>query len=141
MSYKADYIRKLVATAPLREPVIRSAIESLELPLGSQGLDVGCGIGLHTVLLAEAVGPTGQVTGIDVASEFLTHAEEAAERADFSSRVAFRQGDIYAIPYDDDTFDWVWSADCAGYGTKGPGKNKCPFLGVEAPVWQGARSE
>ena len=25
--------------------------------------------------------------------------------------------------------------------TKGPGKNKCPFLGVEAPVWQGARSE
>ena len=24
---------------------------------------------------------------------------------------------------------------------KGPRKNKCPFLGVEAPVWQGARSE
>ena len=27
------------------------------------------------------------------------------------------------------------------FDPKGPGKNKCPFLGVEAPVWQGARSE
>jgi demethylmenaquinone methyltransferase/2-methoxy-6-polyprenyl-1,4-benzoquinol methylase len=115
-----DYVRKLDATAPLREPVIRSAIEMIDLPRGSRGLDAGCGIGLHTVLLAEAVGPAGHVTGLDIASEFLSHAEEAAERAGLSSRISFRQGDIHAIPFTDDTFDWVWSADCAGYGTKKP---------------------
>jgi hypothetical protein len=27
------------------------------------------------------------------------------------------------------------------YHAKGPAKNKFPFSGVEAPVWQGARSE
>jgi demethylmenaquinone methyltransferase/2-methoxy-6-polyprenyl-1,4-benzoquinol methylase len=54
---------------------------------------------------------------MDVHCGFLSHAEKAAEEAGFSSRVSFRQGDIYAIPCDDDTFDWVWSADCAGYGT------------------------
>jgi demethylmenaquinone methyltransferase/2-methoxy-6-polyprenyl-1,4-benzoquinol methylase len=29
----------------LREPVIRSAIQALQLPLRSRGLDAGCGIG------------------------------------------------------------------------------------------------
>jgi ubiquinone/menaquinone biosynthesis C-methylase UbiE len=120
MSDSADYVRKLAVTAPLREPVIRSAIEALHLPHGSRGLDAGCGIGLHTVLLAEAVGSAGHITGLDVSSEFLSHAEKAAERAGLSSRVAFRQGDVYAIPFGDDTFDWVWSADCAGYSTRRP---------------------
>jgi demethylmenaquinone methyltransferase/2-methoxy-6-polyprenyl-1,4-benzoquinol methylase len=120
MTDGADYVRKLIVTAPLREPVIHSAIETLGFPRGSRGLDAGCGIGLHTVLLAEAVGPAGHVTGLDVASGFLSHAEKAAERAGLSSRICFRQGDIYALPFDDDTFDWVWSADCAGYGTKKP---------------------
>jgi demethylmenaquinone methyltransferase/2-methoxy-6-polyprenyl-1,4-benzoquinol methylase len=120
MSGGTDYVRKLIVTAPLREPVIRSAIETLGFPQGSQGLDAGCGIGLHTVLLAEAVGPAGHVTGLDVSRGFLSHAEEAAEGAGLSSRICFRQGDIYALPFADDTFDWVWSADCAGYGTKKP---------------------
>lgn len=111
----SEYIRKLDVTAPLREPVIRSAIETLSLPTGSRGLDVGCGIGLHTVLLAEAVGPTGHVTGLDVNSDFLAYAEKAAEKADLSSRISLRQGDMRSIPCDDDAFDWVWSADCAGY--------------------------
>jgi demethylmenaquinone methyltransferase/2-methoxy-6-polyprenyl-1,4-benzoquinol methylase len=118
MSEKSDYVRKLDVTAAFREPVIWSAIEKLGFPRGSRGLDAGCGIGLHTVLLAEAVGPDGHVTGLDVASGLLSHAEEAAEKAGLSSRISFRQGDITALPFDDDTFDWVWSADCAGYGTK-----------------------
>jgi demethylmenaquinone methyltransferase/2-methoxy-6-polyprenyl-1,4-benzoquinol methylase len=113
----SDYVRKLDVTASLREPVIRSAVELLQLPQASRGLDVGCGIGLHTGFLAEAVGPSGHVTGLDVNSDFLSHAEKAAEKEGLSSRVSFRQGDIYAIPYDDGTFGWVWSADCAGYGT------------------------
>lgn len=37
---------------PLREPVLRSAVQALQLPFGSTGLDVGCGIGLPACLLA-----------------------------------------------------------------------------------------
>ena len=32
----------------LREPAIRVAIQQLNLPMGSRGLDAGCGIGLIT---------------------------------------------------------------------------------------------
>jgi len=44
------------------------------------GLDAGCGIGHHTLLLAEAVAPAGHVTGLDLSPEFLIHAKEIAKR-------------------------------------------------------------
>ncbi|HEX5942204.1 MAG TPA: hypothetical protein VFY66_07990, partial [Anaerolineales bacterium] len=55
-------IQNLLEANPLREPTLRSIIQSLQLPRGSRGLDAGCGIGLQAFLLAEAVGPEGQVT-------------------------------------------------------------------------------
>ena len=67
----ASYIEKLVETHPLRDGLIRSAIRSLGLPAGSRGLDAGCGVGYHTVMLAEEVGPGGHVTGFDLTPEFL----------------------------------------------------------------------
>jgi demethylmenaquinone methyltransferase/2-methoxy-6-polyprenyl-1,4-benzoquinol methylase len=59
------YIHMLSVFHPLRESILRSALEVLQLPSGSRGLDAGCGIGLPALLLAEAVGPTGHVTGLD----------------------------------------------------------------------------
>ena len=49
---KDTYAHKLYLSDFLREPVIRSAIQTLEIPAGSRGLDAGCGIGSHTALLA-----------------------------------------------------------------------------------------
>jgi len=109
------YAHSLFLSDFLREPVIRSAIQALQLPLGSQGLDAGCGIGHHTLWLAEAVGPAGHVTGLDLSPEFLVRAREIAEKSGLSERVSFQEGDVNKLPFDDDTFDWVWSADCAGY--------------------------
>ena len=60
------YIRRLAESNPLREPTLRSVIRSLHLPSGSRVLDVGCGIGLQALLLAEAVGSAGHVTGLDL---------------------------------------------------------------------------
>ena len=109
------YAHRLYLSNFLREPVIRSAIQALQLPLGSRGLDAGCGIGSHTLLLAEAVAPTGHVTGLDLSSEFLVHARESAKKFSLPEYVSFQEGDISNLPFDDDTFDWVWSVDCAGY--------------------------
>jgi SAM-dependent methyltransferase len=110
------YIQSLMVTNPLIEPVIRSAIQALQLPSGSQGLDVGCGIGLQALLLAEAVGPVGHITGLDLSPEFLIYAGEIVERAGLSERLSFQEGDVRALPFDDETFDWAWSKDCVGYG-------------------------
>ncbi len=38
------YIQRLVVTNPLREPVLRLAIQALQLPVGSRGLDAGSGL-------------------------------------------------------------------------------------------------
>ena len=62
------------------KPAVRSAIRALPLPAGSRELDVGCGIGTHTLWLAEAVSPEGHVTGIDISSEYLTYAKQLASQ-------------------------------------------------------------
>ena len=41
-----------------QEPEVRQAIADLQLPMGSYGLDVGCGVGLYALWLAEALGPS-----------------------------------------------------------------------------------
>ena len=109
------YIQRLLEANPLREPLLRSAIQALQLPPGSHGLDVGCGIGLQELLLAEAVGCDGHVTGVDVIPEFLAFGEILAGQAGLSERITFREGDMNRLPFAEDTFDWAWSADCIGY--------------------------
>jgi ubiquinone/menaquinone biosynthesis C-methylase UbiE len=109
------YAQRLAVSNPLAEPVVRSAIQALQLPPASRGLDAGCGIGLQALLLAEAVGPAGHVTGLDLSPQLLVHAREIAEKAGLSERISFQQGDVNRIPFDDGTFDWVWSANCVGY--------------------------
>jgi ubiquinone/menaquinone biosynthesis C-methylase UbiE len=109
------YAQRLAVSNPLSEAVIPSAIRALQLPSGSRGLDAGCGIGLQALLLAEAVGPAGHVTGLDLSPQFLVQAREIAEKAGLSERISFQQGDVSRLPFDDDTFDWVWSANCVGY--------------------------
>ena len=110
-----EYIRSLILTNTLQEPIFRRVIRALDLPPESRGLDVGCGIGLQVMLLAEAVGEAGHVTGVDLSPEFLAHARSIAEKAGIPEQISFREGDINNLPFNDDAFDWVWSANCAGY--------------------------
>ena len=110
---------KLSFSTPLRNPAIRQAIRLLELLEGSIGLDAGCGIGSHTLLLADAVGPGGHVTGLDLSADLVAHARDMASRSGLSDRVSFQQGDVNALPFDDGSFDWAWSVDCVGHASIG----------------------
>jgi ubiquinone/menaquinone biosynthesis C-methylase UbiE len=100
----------------LREPVLRSLIRDLNLPEGSHGLDNACGIGLQAIILAEEVGPNGRVTGLDISSEILEVAGKIVDDTGMSERITFRQGDIAALPFENETFDWALSIDAVGYG-------------------------
>ena len=108
-------IQNLLQSNPLREPTLRSIIQSLQLPRASQGLDAGCGIGLQALLLAEAIGQDGHVTGLDIMPELLTYGEDLVAKAGLSDQITFRSGDVSCLPFEDNSFDWVWSADCIGY--------------------------
>lgn len=115
-----DYAWRAYESDPLRMPYIHEAIQELELPRGGRGLDEGCGLGLQALMMAEEVGPDGHVTGLDISPRFLEYARTIADKAGFAERVDFVEGDIYDLPFEDETFDWIWSADAAGYPTREP---------------------
>lgn len=111
-----DYLVQMAHVSnPLRKPVLRSAIQTLQFPSGSRGLDAGCGVGLQALMLAETVGPAGHITGLDLSPELLGYARDIVKKAGLSDRISFREGDANELPFDDDTFDWAWSVDCVGY--------------------------
>ena len=114
------YAKSLELSFYLREQTLREAVASLELPSDSKGLDVGCGIGNITTLLAEAVAPGGHVTGVDISSEMLDQARKSAKTAGLAERLSFREGDMHCLPFEEATFDWVWSVDCVGYAPLEP---------------------
>jgi len=116
----ASYLDKLLITDVLRQPLIKSAINRLNLPRGSKGLDVGCGAGLQCLLLADEIGTEGHVTGLDVSTEFLDYGGDLVRKASMEKRIAFREGSVESIPYADNTFDWAWSSAFIGYAPLEP---------------------
>jgi len=112
--------KMLYCMEPLRRPILQAILSSLQLPEGSRGLDAGCGIGLQTLLLAQAAGSHGHVTGLDTCASFLEIARALTGQVGLADRVSFRQGSWNQIPYEEGTFDWVWSIDAAGYAPQEP---------------------
>jgi ubiquinone/menaquinone biosynthesis C-methylase UbiE len=86
----------------------RHTVERLHLAPGATMLDVGCGTGASAIPAAGSVGPTGQVTGVDLAEKLLEQARaKAAQRG--LQNVTFRLGDMTALGYPKDAFDAVVS--------------------------------
>ncbi len=115
MTHTDDLIQRGLEANPLREPLLRTLIHYLQLPDGSWGLDVASGLGLQARLLAEAMGPDGHVTGLDLSPELIRYAEVMAKESGLSDRLSFQEGNASQLPYADDAFDWIWSSDFAGY--------------------------
>jgi demethylmenaquinone methyltransferase/2-methoxy-6-polyprenyl-1,4-benzoquinol methylase len=114
-SDEAQQIAYLEGMNPLREATLRAAVGSFGVPRGSRGLDIGCGIGDVTVLLAEAVGPEGAVTGLDISGRLLQYAARRVAGSAASGQVHFAQGDMLNLPVAPGVLDWAWSVDCVGY--------------------------
>jgi ubiquinone/menaquinone biosynthesis C-methylase UbiE len=75
----------------------------LRLVEGERLLDVGCGLGDAALALAEDLGATGEVVGIDASASMLSVARERARAAVCPAR--FSVGDALAIDEPDQSFD------------------------------------
>jgi demethylmenaquinone methyltransferase/2-methoxy-6-polyprenyl-1,4-benzoquinol methylase len=59
----------------------REAVAALHLEPGDTVVELGCGTGLNFPLLEDAVGPEGQIVGVDLTPEMLEVAEERVRRS------------------------------------------------------------
>jgi ubiquinone/menaquinone biosynthesis C-methylase UbiE len=71
-------------------------------------VDLGCGAGQLVLEMARRA-PGLHVTGIDLSDQLLTDARQAAQQAGLEGRVAFRLGNVEAIPFPDQSLDLVIS--------------------------------
>ncbi len=75
-------------------------------PAGSAVLEVGCGTGAQTVTLARQ-SPGAGITSVDVSQASLRLARAACQTAGIGN-VAFRQADLFALPFEPGSFDHVF---------------------------------
>jgi ubiquinone/menaquinone biosynthesis C-methylase UbiE len=80
----------------------RIALEALRLRAGDRVLDVGCGTGGAVPLLAERVGSSGEIVGVD-ASEMMVGV--ALERHRGAGPVRFQTADARDLPFAEASFD------------------------------------
>lgn len=85
------------------EPTVFAALSP-----GERVLDLGSGAGLDCFRAAEAVGPQGQVIGVDMTPAMLRRARQGAAKLGLAN-VEFREGLIERLPVDDASIDVVIS--------------------------------
>jgi ubiquinone/menaquinone biosynthesis C-methylase UbiE len=105
-----EYAATLAAYHAAFAPELRSMVESLPIPSGGRVLDLACGDGSFTQLLAGRVAEAGLVCGVDLASDYLKLAKALAASGPSSRRFAFAVGDLARLPFRPGAFDLVWCA-------------------------------
>ena len=84
---------------------------------GDTCLDVCCGSGDLAQILAETVGPRGQVCGLDFACEQLAIAQQRVQQRFLDLPITWLEGDALNLPFPDDYFN----AATMGYGLRNVG--------------------
>ena len=81
------------------------AVERLSVEEGETVLEIGFGPGHCLKRLAESVGKTGKVYGVDISSGMLEVTRRRLDKSRLMDRVELYCGDAASLPYGDNTFD------------------------------------
>ena len=82
-----------------------AVLDGLEPVDGKRVLEIACGTGRFTVMLAEC---GADITGLDISEPMLQEGREKAQRAGVADTVEFMRGDAARLPFPDDHFDVVY---------------------------------
>lgn len=91
-------------------PIAAGLVEELAPQPGERALDVGCGRGAALFPLAEAVGPAGRVTGVDVAPGMVERTGADVAATGLEGFVEVVLGDAAALDVAPASFDLVASS-------------------------------
>ncbi|MGE7933371.1 demethylmenaquinone methyltransferase [Viridibacillus arvi] len=82
----------------------KDTMNRMQVKPGSKALDVCCGTADWTINMAEAVGETGQVTGLDFSQNMLN---VGIEKTKSYPQINLIQGNAMELPFPDNSFDYV----------------------------------
>jgi demethylmenaquinone methyltransferase/2-methoxy-6-polyprenyl-1,4-benzoquinol methylase len=89
---------------------VRIGLDLLKASPGEKVLDRGYGTGKSVVSIAQSVGQTGHVYGLDLSEGMHRIASDRVAKAGLSKRVDLRCGDAVRLPFDNDSFDAVFTS-------------------------------
>ncbi|WP_375583245.1 class I SAM-dependent methyltransferase [Cyclobacterium xiamenense] len=85
------------------------ALDLLNLPTDRKlkVVDIGCGSGGQTILLAKKV--NGQITAVDVFPEFLKELNEKSQNLGLTDKIVTLEKSMDDLPFAEGEFDLIWS--------------------------------
>lgn len=85
-------------------------IAQLPIPAGARVLDVACGDGAYSALLAERLGPTGRVVALDAEPKYVEYAQSSISQCASAAPIDFVAATLEDPPFRAGTFEFVWCA-------------------------------
>ena len=89
-------------------PMKKLGLERLAVQPGESVLEIGFGTGHSLVALAEAVGPTGKIYGLDISDEMVALAQQRLAEAGYAERAELQRADAEHLPYGDESLDAIY---------------------------------
>ncbi|MFJ8264961.1 demethylmenaquinone methyltransferase [Peribacillus asahii] len=81
-------------------------MNKMKVPKGAKALDLCCGTADWTIALADAVGETGEVYGLDFSKNMLKIGKEKVQKRKLN-QVTLLHGNAMDLPFPDNSFDYV----------------------------------
>ena len=114
LEFDQSIVEQLERVYQGRDVLRRRALvhEALDAQPGDRVLDVGCGPGFFVTELAERVGPSGSVVGVDLSRDMLAVARKRAER---HANVELLESSATPLPFEGGSFDRALSVQVLEY--------------------------
>ena len=113
LTFANDAAEKLIAAYSSADLVRQreATLQRLNLRPGEYVIDIGCGPGFLCESMAEVIGPTGRVVGIDISEDLINFATKHKS----GESIEYRAGNATALPVDAGQFDVAVSAQVIEY--------------------------
>lgn len=82
----------------------KETMKKMNVPKGSKCLDVCCGTADWTISLAEKVGSTGKVIGLDFSENMLSIGKQKTKKYE---NIELIHGNAMELPFEDNSFDYI----------------------------------
>lgn len=92
--------------------IVEQTLQHMQLTSGERVLDLGCGVGWASRIMARMVAPTGHVVGIDISDEMISRARAASRDVE---NTMFVWGSAQQLPWQENFFDKVLSVESFYY--------------------------